>query len=109
MLNEAKEQPPRLANVHPGDVLREDFLGPMDITPYRLAKDTGLSQTHIGDILRGERSVTAATALRLAAYFGTTARFWLNLQASYDLEEAQEKLATEIEAISKREHPLVPA
>lgn len=89
----------KLENIHPGDVLREDFLAEMNITPYRLAKDTGLSQTHIGDILRGERSVTAATALRLAAYFGTSAQFWLNLQNAFDIEQAQSKLSNELAQI----------
>jgi addiction module HigA family antidote len=93
----------RLPNVHPGDVLREDYTEALGITAYRLAKDTGLSQTHIGDILRGERSITALTALKLSAYFGTTPEFWLNLQAAFDLEEARLKFGDDLKMIPK--HP----
>ena len=93
----------RLPNVHPGDVLREDYLIPLEITAYKLAKATHLSQTHIGDITRGERSVTALTALRLSEYFGTSPQFWLNLQNAYDLEEAQFKFREELASIEK--HP----
>jgi antitoxin HigA-1 len=95
----------RLPNIHPGDVLREDFLGPMGISAYRLAKDTGMSQTQVGEILRGARSVTAATALRLSAYFGTSAKLWLNLQAAYDLEEVTEKIKDELAAIPPAPRP----
>ena len=79
----------QLPNVHPGDVLRLDFLEPMGISPYRLAKDIGVSASRVGDILLRRRAVSADTALRLAYYFGTSARLWLNLQAAYDLEEAE--------------------
>jgi antitoxin HigA-1 len=80
----------RLPNIHPGEILRYEFLEPLKITPYRLSKDIGVSQTRIMDILHGRRSVTADTALRLSRYFGTSAEFWLNLQTHYDLREAKE-------------------
>src|SRR3954469_12436152 len=78
----------RLPNVHPGDVIREDFLKPWGMTPYRLAQGLGISQTAVGEILAGKRAVTAATALRLSAFLGCAPRFWLGLQTAYDLEEA---------------------
>lgn len=77
----------RLPNIHPGEVLNEEFLKPLGLTPYRLAKDTFLPQTRISEILKGKRRITADTALRFAAYFGSTADFWLGLQNDYDLEE----------------------
>ena len=79
----------RLRNIHPGEVLKEEFLDPMGISGYRLAKDTGIPQTRISSIIHGRRRVTAATALRLGKYLGTSARFWLGLQDDYDLEEEQ--------------------
>ena len=78
--------------VHPGEILLKDFLEPMGITPYRLAKSIGVPQQRIGDIIAGKRSVTADTALRLSIFFGTDAQSWMNLQAHYDLEVAEEKL-----------------
>lgn len=77
----------RLANIHPGEILLEEFLKPLNITAYRLAKDTEIPQTRISQIIKGKRRVTADTALRLASYFGTTAKFWLGLQDDYDIEE----------------------
>jgi antitoxin HigA-1 len=79
----------RLPNIHPGEILRLDFLEPMEITPYRLSKDIDVTQTRIGEILAEKRSITADTALRLARYFGNSAQFWLNLQTEYDLRQAQ--------------------
>lgn len=76
-----------LPNIHPGEILKEEFLDPMGISAYRLSKDTGLSETRISQIIHGKRSVTAETALILSLYFGTSADFWLNLQNHYDLEE----------------------
>jgi addiction module HigA family antidote len=93
----------RLPNIHPGEVLREEFLAPLEMTVYRLAKETGLSQIHLHEIIKGKRSITAATALRLARYMGTTARFWMNLQASYDLEEAEQQLGDALARIRPRE------
>ena len=81
----------RLPNIHPGEILRMEFLEPLEITPYRLSKDIGVAQTRIGEILSGKRSITADTALRLSKYFGNSAQFWMNLQTQYDLRQAQEE------------------
>lgn len=81
----------KLANIHPGEVLREEFLLPLEITAYKLSKDTDIPQTRISQIIKGKRRITADTALRLAAYFGTTAQFWLGIQNDYDIEEEMEK------------------
>ena len=80
----------RLPIVHPGEILRLEFLELLDLTPYRLSKDIGVAQTRISEILSGKRSITADTALRLSRYFGNSAQFWLNLQTQYDLRQAQE-------------------
>ncbi len=77
----------RLENVHPGEILNEEFLIPMNITAYRLSKDTEIPQTRISQILKGKRSMTADTALRLSHYSGTSPKFWLGLQDDYDIEE----------------------
>lgn len=79
-----------LANIHPGEVLLEEFLKPLNISAYRLAKDTDIPQTRISQIVKGKRRITADTALRLASYLGTTAKFWLGLQDDYDIEEERE-------------------
>ena len=89
----------KLRNIHPGEVLREEFLKPMGITAYRLSKDIGIPQTRTGMILQGKRRITADTALRLSKYFGTTAQFWLGLQNDHDLEEEEEKIKEELEGI----------
>ena len=83
----------KLAPVHPGEVLFEDFLRPLGITQYRLAKGLSVPPRRINEIVLGKRAVTADTALRLARYFGTSDRFWLNLQASYDLDVERDRLA----------------
>lgn len=83
--------------VHPGEVLWHDFMEPMGITKYRLAKDTGMPADRVGRLVRGTRAFTADTALRLARYFGTTPDFWMNLQARFDLEAAKDELGREIE------------
>jgi addiction module HigA family antidote len=77
----------KLANIHPGEILLEEFLRPLEITAYRLSKDTEIPQTRISQIIKGKRRITADTALRLASYFGTSAKFWLGLQGDYDIEE----------------------
>ena len=77
----------KLKNIHPGEVLLEEFLIPFNITAYKLAKDVNIPQTRISEILKGKRRVTADTALRLSKYFGNSAKFWLGLQDDYDLEE----------------------
>jgi antitoxin HigA-1 len=83
----------RQAPVHPGEILLKEFLEPLGITRYRLAKDTGMPADRVGRLVRGARTFSADTALRLAAYFKTTAEFWMNLQARYDLEVARESRA----------------
>ena len=77
----------KLPNIHPGEILKEEFLDPLKISAYRLAKDTQIPQTRISEIIHGRRRITADTALRLSHYFGTTAKFWLGLQDDFDLEE----------------------
>lgn len=77
----------RLKNIHPGEILLEEFLTPFEITAYKLAKDIGIPQTRISEILKGNRRITADTALRLSKYFGNSAKLWLGLQDDYDLEE----------------------
>ncbi|MGD0726799.1 MAG: HigA family addiction module antitoxin [Spirochaetia bacterium] len=95
----------RLPNVHPGEVLLEEFLKPMGISAYRLAKETALSQTRVSEIIRGKRSITAETALRLSRYFGNSAEFWLGLQNDYDLEESRIGLRKELESIRTLSDP----
>jgi addiction module HigA family antidote len=80
------------APIHPGEILLEEFLLPMSITQYRLAKDISVPQRRIGEIVKGKRSITADTALRLGRYFGMEAQFWLNLQSRYDLLQAEASL-----------------
>jgi len=84
-----RDMPP----VHPGEILMEDFLKPMGITQYRLAKSIGVPQRRIGEIVAGRRAITADTALRLALFFGTDAQSWMNLQTHYDLAVTEERLA----------------
>ena len=85
-----------LPPVHPGEVLLEDFMKPLGITQYRLAKDIGVSSLRVSQIVRGKRSITADTAMRLARYFGTSAGIWMRIQARYDLEVAQAEDAGKI-------------
>lgn len=86
------------APAHPGDVLREDFLLPLGLSQYALAKALGVPQIRISEVVNGKRAVTPDTALRLARYFGTSAEFWLGMQATYDLETARDRIGSEIEA-----------
>ncbi len=85
-----------LPPVHPGEVLLEDFMKPIGLSQYRVAKDIGVSPLRISQIIRGKRSITADTALRLARYFGTSPTVWLRLQARYDLEVAESLIAKRI-------------
>lgn len=78
---------PRLNNIHPGEVLQQEFLIPLSITAYRLAKDIEIPQTRVSEIIKGNRRITADTALRLSKYFGNSAKFWLGLQDDFDIEE----------------------
>lgn len=80
----------RLGNIHPGEILIEEFLKPLEITAYRISKDTEIPQTRISQIIKGKRRITADTALRLSSYFGNSAKFWLGLQDDYDIEEERE-------------------
>ena len=77
----------KLKNIHPGDVLSEEFLVPFNITAYKLAKDIEIPQTRVSEIIKGNRRITADTALRLSKYFGNSAKFWLGLQDDFDIEE----------------------
>lgn len=94
----------KLANIHPGEILSEEFLIPMGISAYKLAKDTHIPQTRISQIIKGKRRITADTALRLSSYFGTTAKFWLGLQDDFDLEE-ERKDKEEILSIIRKSAP----
>ncbi len=89
----------RLNNIHPGEILQEEFLIPMEISAYRLAKETFLPQTRISEIIKCNRRITADTALRFAKYFGTSAKFWLGLQDDYDLEEQKIQMEKELNNI----------
>jgi antitoxin HigA-1 len=83
--------------IHPGEILSEEFLRPLNVSQYKLAKDINVPARRINEIVHGKRSITADTALRLSRYFGLSERFWLNLQARYDLETEKEKLKGRIE------------
>mgnify|MGYP001171864520 CR=1 FL=1 len=89
----------RLPNIHPGEVLQEEFLKPLGITAYRLAKETGIPQTRISDIIHEKRGITADTALRFSKFFGTTPQFWLGLQNDYDLEEQESNIGPSLNEI----------
>jgi addiction module HigA family antidote len=95
-----------LANITPGEILEEDFLKPMGLSQYRLAKDLGVSARRINEIVKGERTITADTALRLGRFFNMSAQFWLNLQSHYDLEIMEDRLGRRLEREVK---VLVPA
>jgi antitoxin HigA-1 len=87
----------KLTPIHPGEVLALDFLEPLGLSQYRLAKDISVPARRINEIVHGVRAISADTALRLARYFGTTDRFWLNLQARYDLEVERDRLGSKLE------------
>lgn len=93
-----------LPNIHPGEVLQEEFLIPLNISAYRLSKDIGIPQTRISEIIKGRRRITADTALRLSYYFGVSAKFWLGLQDDFDLEEGERLKKAELENIKKFEN-----
>ena len=86
-----------LTNITPGEILGEEFLKPKGITQYRLAKDIGVPPRRINEIVKGQRAITADTALRLGRYFGMSPEFWLNLQTHYDLEQEQKRLADRLD------------
>lgn len=88
----------RMPPVHPGEILLEEFLKPLALSQYRVAKDINVPPRRINEIVLGKRAISADTALRLARYFGTSDRFWLNLQTSYDLERERDRLADRLES-----------
>jgi addiction module HigA family antidote len=89
----------RLKNVHPGEILLEEFLLPLNVSAYRLAKDIRIPQTRVSEILKGNRRITADTAIRLSKYFGTSAKFWLGLQDDFDLEEVRLSKAEVLDSV----------
>ncbi|CAN5481578.1 HigA family addiction module antitoxin [soil metagenome] len=91
----------KLKNVHPGEILKEEFLNGFNISAYKLSKDTNIPQTRISEIIKGKRRITADTALRLSKYFGNSAKFWLGLQDDYDIEEGNILNAKELTSIKK--------
>jgi len=91
----------KLRNIHPGEILNEEFLKPLQVSAYRLSKDLHIPQTRISEILKGRRRITADTALRLSKYFGTSPKFWLGLQDDFDLEEEQNQLVEQLNNIKK--------
>ncbi len=88
-----------LQNIHPGEILLEEFLKPLGISAYRLSKDTFIPQTRISEIVKGRRRITAGTALRLSRYFGNSAKFWLGIQDDYDIEEEGINKKNELDGI----------
>jgi len=94
----------KLANMHPGEVLQFEFLEPLEISAYRLSKDLKIPQTRISEIIKGNRRITADTALRLSKYFGNSAKFWLGLQDDYDIEEEREEKKDDFDKIQKLEN-----
>jgi antitoxin HigA-1 len=86
----------KLPPIHPGEILMEEFLKPLDLTQYRLAKSLSVPPRRINEIVQGKRAITADTALRLARFFGNSERFWLNLQTTYDLEREKDNLANRL-------------
>lgn len=89
----------RLNNIHPGEILEEEFLKPMGITAYKLSQAIGVPQTRTSQIIKGRRRITADTALRLAKFFGTSSKFWLGLQNDFDIEEEMQTIKKELEQI----------
>ena len=91
----------RINPIHPGEILKEDFLLPMNISAYKLAKATFLDQTRISEIIRGKRSITIDTALRFSKFFGTSPEFWINIQTQFDMENKKEEVAPELIKIQR--------
>ena len=100
MSTEPHRQQDRLDPVHPGEILREEFLLPLGVTQYRLAKAVGVDPRRIHAIIHGQRSITAETALLLSRFFNNSAAFWMSLQAQYDLEIARDRLAARLDAVA---------
>ncbi len=91
----------KLKNITPGEILLEEFLGPMNISQYRLAKEIGIPQTRASEIIKGNRRITANTALRLSKFFGNSAKFWLGLQNDYDIENELEAKKNDLMKINR--------
>jgi len=91
----------KIDNIKPGEILLEEFLKPFEISAYRLSKDTGMPATRISQILKGNRRITADTALRLSKYFGNSADFWMGIQDEFDLREGAERIEAELDRIPK--------
>ena len=89
----------KLSNIHPGEILFHEFLEPLEISAYRLSKDLNIPQTRVSQIVKGNRRITADTALRLSKYFGNSAKFWLSIQDDFDIEEEKESKEVELKAI----------
>lgn len=93
----------KIKNIHPGEILEQEFLIPYNISAYKLAKDIDIPQTRVSAIIKGNRRITADTALRLSKYFGNSAKFWLGLQDDYDLEVGTSALGTRLNSIKASE------
>ncbi len=91
----------KLKNIHPGEILLEEFLIPLDITAYRLSKEIYIPQTRISEIIKGNRRITADTALRLSKFFGNSAKFWLGLQDDFDIEDEAKHKQKDLKTIKK--------
>ncbi|MCF7945206.1 MAG: HigA family addiction module antidote protein [Spirochaetia bacterium] len=91
----------RLPNIHPGEILKEEFLDPFEISAYKLSKEIKIPQTRISQIIKGNRRITADTALRLSEFFGNSPQFWLGIQDDYDLEEERIKIEEELKQINR--------
>jgi addiction module HigA family antidote len=89
----------KLKNIHPGEILKDEFLDPLNISVYRVSMETGLSQTRLSQIIKGKRSISAESALKLGKFFDMEPQFWMNLQNFYDLEEATEHFGKEVKKI----------
>ena len=89
----------KIKNIHPGEILLEEFLLPLEITAYKLSKDVGIPQTRVSEIIKGNRRITADTALRFSKYFGNSAKFWLGLQDDFDIEEEKNNKQNLLDAI----------
>lgn len=94
----------KLANIHPGEILNEEFLMPLEVSAYKLSKDLEIPQTRISQIIKGRRRITADTALRLSSYFGNSAKFWLGLQDDFDIEEEKATQMLVFERIKSRKN-----
>ena len=91
----------KLRNIHPGEILQEEFLIPLGLSAYKLSKDIGIPQTRVSEIIKGNRRITADTALRLSKYFGNSAKFWLGLQDDFDIEEEGQLKSKELNLIEQ--------